>query len=111
MSDSALHGISGAPYSHPNVRKKVPNPYQRPSISVGGTQVKRQWAEVRVHDLAAGDVVPGVGLIADVREDITVPDHLDDKTPIVWKVTITNAFGKTFTYPGEHTVMAYTPEE
>ena len=101
-----LEGITGSPYKHPNTRRTTPSAFQRPSISVGNRGARRAWREIPARDVKIGDVLPDVGEIAAVHEELRVPDDVSGS--LVWTVTVTNVLGATFTFPGEHSVKAYT---
>ncbi len=62
----------------PKIRKKMPEPFSRPSISIGGgvQAKKRQWQHVLIADVQIGDVVAGHGLVTDVHDKIS-----DDAEP------------------------------
>lgn len=54
--------------------KKLPAPYQRPSITIGGgTQKKREWKFVTALDVREGDIVADLGLVHEVTYE-----HLKD---------------------------------
>lgn len=42
-------------------RAKIPKPFARQSIDLGGE--KRDWKDVEANELRVGDTVPGVGLL------------------------------------------------
>lgn len=42
-------------------KAKIPNAFARQSIGIGGE--KREWRDVKVTDLNAGDTVSGIGLL------------------------------------------------
>lgn len=106
-----LHGITGAPYATPRVQKKMPKPFARPSISVGGSgpkAVKRDWKQTPVHKVAVGDTVADVGEVDTIEEisessGVAVRDH-------VWTIVLTNVFGARFRFRGETSVMAFTAQ-
>lgn len=50
----------------PATRRVIPAPFQRPSVC-GGTHGKT-WQRVPARQVAEGDIVPDVGLVADVEE-------------------------------------------
>jgi hypothetical protein len=97
----SLEGVTGAPYRHPKIQKKMPAPYSRPSISIGAAEVKRGWKQTHVTDLAEGDVVAAFGRIASVREWI-------NRDPYEWNVVLTNVVGVTATYSGHDSVLAFS---
>lgn len=47
-------------------RRKIPAPFQRPSITVGGYAVKREWRWVTPDKISVGDIVPSVGKVVEV---------------------------------------------
>jgi hypothetical protein len=100
-STGALEGIAlSGPPAHPQVRVKGrPSPYARPSVSLtGAAAVKRRWATVPVTDLAAGDTVPGLGLLHLIVVNWNEP----------FTVAVTGADGAHARYPGDATVFAFT---
>jgi hypothetical protein len=103
----------------PNGRvvRKVPAPFQRPSINIGGTpQVRREWRNVPAHALKAGDTIPGVGTLYRVQETLTTPPAGSDRTPdtiadqITWTVTVEGGLRHTRIYQGSETVWAFSSE-
>lgn len=115
-----LHGVTGAPYKHPEVRKRMPDPFTRPSIAVGGgaKQIKRSWQDVSVTALQPGDTVAGFGSVDHTVEFTNVEqvweaggweqggeDILVDRQ--VWTVRVFNVMGEHTDYPGEQRVYAF----
>lgn len=101
----------------PNGRvvKKVPQPFQRPSISIGrSAQDKRDWRSIPAHALKPGDTIPGLGTLYSVEENLSTPeagsglaaDAVADQ--ISWTVTVEGGLHNRRTYPGDHTVWAFT---
>ncbi len=102
-----LEGVVGSPYKHPEVRKKLPAPFERARIDLdGGTHRKRSWKDTWVLDLKPGDMVPDVGQVAEV-ENIVTTDDLSD----VWRAKITNVLGRVIWYPGHQRVYAFTVDD
>lgn len=90
--------------SKPQVSKKMPAPFSRPSITIGGASgPKREWRTVRVVDLREGDIVPGIGRLYAVAERI----H-DDNDNYNWTVLVTGGLNLTRVYAGNDTVWAFT---
>lgn len=47
--------------------KKLPSPYKRPSISIGGgAQKRREWKYVTAMDIREGDIVADLGLVHEI---------------------------------------------
>ncbi len=98
-----LTGVTGAPYKHPKVQRKLPAPFQRPSINAGGAPVKRVWQQVKVLDLTEGDTVAGFGVIAEISEIRTF-----DRA---YYVVLTNVAGESWRYTVADVVFAFHPED
>ena len=110
-----LHGSTGSPLLRDNTRvqRKLPSPFKRPSITVGGgVEVKRQWRQVPVRSLNVGDVVADVGMIDNIDEILEIPGRVWDgeSTDISWRVKLTNVVGGVHEFGGESVVLAYTAE-
>lgn len=100
----SLEGVTGAPYKHPKIQKKIPAPYSRPSISVGeAKRAKRGWKQTPVTELVKDDIVADFGRVETVEEFVV-------RDPYAWNVKLTNAFGATKTFPGHDTVLAFSRE-
>lgn len=104
-----MHGITGAPYKTPSVRKKLPAPYQRPVIDLdGGTHRKRSWKDTSVLALKPGDVVSGYGKVADAFEEFSMSPSGDKA---LWRVTVTNVLGEKHLFGGHDRVYAFTVDD
>jgi hypothetical protein len=101
-----LEGIAGAPPAHPRVQKTLPAPFARPSITVGGPQVKRRWQQRPVQDVTEGDIIAGFGQVKLIQEHIEIPADAA-VCGIEWSITVTNLLGASKTYPGHETVMVF----
>lgn len=100
-----LHGITGAPYKHPQIRRKMPAPFVRPSISLDGHyRVKRVWQDTAVCDLVEGDTVAGFGTVEAKAEFIQV--SADE----VWRIRLYNVMGEWKDFPGYDRVFAFSKE-
>lgn len=55
-----------------SVRRKVPAPFTRPTLTVGAA--RRVWQHVPVSHLRSGDTLPDLGLISAVAEEFRAPD-------------------------------------
>lgn len=116
MNDE-IHGITGAPYSTPSVRKKLPAPHSRNRIDLdGGSRVKRSWQDTSVLDLSNGDMVSDFGLVVEDPEEIMqIPtvDQMSGEVPgrPVWLIRLTNLLGVTRDYPGHERVYAFVKEK
>jgi hypothetical protein len=96
------------------VRKKMPAPFQRPRISVGGgaAQAKREWRVIPVTDVREGDILPGIGYVETVMENVAMPDFdqvaagaaLDP----VWTVIVTGGEDNRRVYNGNDEVHVFT---
>jgi hypothetical protein len=115
-----LHGVTGKPYSHPNVRRKMPAPFTRPLIDLdGGSRVKREWKDLSVTKIEKGDTVAGFGLVAGKAEFIDVnnmeweTDEEDREDVLVdrpvWRIRLFNIMGDYQDFPGEQRVFVFAP--
>lgn len=116
--------MTGKPYKHPEVRKKMPGSFTRPSITVGGgtaKQVKRTWQDMSVTDIKKYDTVAGFGTVAAVVEFIEIDqvfenggwdegneDVLVDRP--VWRIRLHNIMGEYQDYPGEQRLFVFAAE-
>lgn len=105
-----LHGVTGKPYSTPQVRKKLPAPFNRNRIDLdGGRRVQRSWQDLSVLKVKPGDTVAGFGTVSEVVEFINIPEsHSPDASS--WRVRLYNVMGDWKDYPGEQRVFAFAPE-
>ena len=99
------------------VQRAIPAPFTRPSIDLtpGAASPRRDWRTVPVTRIAVGDVVPGVGLVTAITEEIHVPDHTAHPSrqeflaAVRWDIVLhNNAVGGQRTVPGHETVWAFT---
>lgn len=108
-----LHGVTGKPYKHPQVRRTVPT-FTRASISVGA--VRRSWKDTPVAELAVGDTVAQFGTLAEVSQFVRHDSVREDGGQDVlverpsWRVKVHNVMGETREYPGEQRVFAFTKD-
>ncbi len=85
----------------PKVRRTIPAPFQRPSITIGGTTgLKREWRHRLACDLVSGDTVPGVGIVDSVVEDVDFEGR-------VWTITVTGGEANTKVFKGTDTVWVF----
>lgn len=110
-----LHGVTGSPYKHPEVRKKLPAPFARPMIDLdGGTHRKRSWKDTPVIDIKAGDVVADIGRVASVQEFIALPgsdlNAVQEQQVEFWRVRITNVFAEYWDFGGHQRLYAFTED-
>lgn len=104
-----LHGVTGAPYKTPQVRKVMPAPHERKRIDMdGGSRVKRSWKDTPVTDIQAGDLVANVGLVTFVGEFLG--DHDDEALRLFWTFRLTNALDEHFRFPGHERLYAFTKD-
>src|ERR1044072_1433673 len=93
-----LHGVTGKPYKHPQVRRTVPT-FSRPSIDLdGGTRVQRAWEDVSVLKLKKNDAVVGFGTISEVQQFLDRPERESFSAPLDpaipnWRVRLYNVMG------------------
>lgn len=108
----ALEGITGSPYKHPEVRRKIPKAYARPSISVGGSgpvYVKRSWKDTPVTQVVEHDTVAEFGIVAEVSEVVQERGDMTGQL-IQWVVQLHNVMGEHRDYPGQTRVFAFTAD-
>ena len=104
-----LHGVTGKPYKHPEVRRKLPTPFTRGRIDLdGGTRAKRSWKDTPVAKVVAGDMVADFGLVEATSEFIRVPEGHPE--PAVWRVRLYNVAGDYKDFPGEQRVYAFSKD-
>lgn len=109
-----LHGVTGAPYNTPQVRKKLPAPFMRDRIDLdGGRRVKRSWKDVNVQQIKRGDVVADIGRIDAVNEFLQTPelDNITEQSEVVWRIRLINVMGEYFDFPGHQRLYAFTPDK
>jgi hypothetical protein len=122
-----LHGVTGSPYKHPEVRRKMPAPFTRSRVDLdGGRRAKREWQDVNISDIKAGDTVAGFGTVDAVSEFVNVETeyyeepgcgcchggediHLERERP-VWRIRLFNVMGEYRDFPGEQRVFAFARE-
>lgn len=108
-----IHGVTGKPYAHPEVRRKLPEPYARQRIDLdGGKRVKRRWQDVSVFAVAKGDIVANFGLVAeDPEEIVNIPGAREpDEFGPRWSVKLVNVDGVEQVFPGHERLYAFAPE-
>lgn len=108
-----IHGVTGAPYKTPSVRRKLPAPFSRTRIDLdGGAQLKRSWKDVPVVEIKAGDIVANFGRVQSVNEFIKTPslDALTDRE-VTWRVRLINVMNEYQDFPGHERLFAFTPDE
>lgn len=108
-----LHGVTGAPYKTPQVRRKLPAPFTRDRIDLDGARVKRSWKDVAVTEVKKNDVVADIGRIETVVESIELPGLGTDEPlrDMPWRVRLYNVVGQYWDFPGNQIVYAFTPDE
>lgn len=108
-----IHGVTGKPYAHPEVRRALPEPHQRQRIDLdGGRRVKRRWQDCNIFAVAKGDIVANFGLIAEKPEEIiNIPGEGEiGAFHAQWSVKLTNVDGVEKIFPGHERVYAFAPE-
>lgn len=107
-----IHGIQLPAKPPAQIRQGMPQPFQRPSIDLGGgSEIKREWRTLAVTEIAEGDIIPGIGVVTYVEEYIKLPEttlssRSDQRT--AWTVTIRGGEGNERVYQGHETVLAFT---
>jgi hypothetical protein len=113
--------VSSVPKT-PGVRKVMPAPFERPSISVGSpAAARRQWRVVAVTSLRAGDTIAHFGRVSAVHEQVSAPDAGSGLGTaavvehVVWTVTVIGTDvgqgAPERVFAGAGTVYAYTRAE
>ncbi len=93
------------PEKVPTIRRKIPAPFQRPSITIGGPAgPKRHWRHNLACNISPGDTVPGIGIVTDVVETVDPDTH-------AWTVVITGGDDNTKIYAGTDTVWVFCVAE
>lgn len=102
-----LHGVTGAPYKHPQIRRKTkPTPFSRDRIDLdGGRRAKRSWKETAIPDIVEGDVVADFGLVEHIVEFIRV-----ENTEAPWLIRFYNPHGGWNDFRGEQRVFAFSKD-
>lgn len=69
MSNPYQSGQAFTPSSTGRPSKKLPPPYSRPRIEIGGsgTVAKKDWQWLNAFDLKEGDIIAGEGVVLEVR--------------------------------------------
>lgn len=110
-------GVTRIPAPEPSntrVRRAQPAPFTRPSIQVGLSPAQRRvWRGVPAQDLGIGDVIPDVGQIQQILEDVRTPAPGTVSEPeqavaaVEWSFTIL-AGDNQVTYRYNQPVWAFT---
>lgn len=104
-----LHGVTGAPYKHPQVRRTVPTfARQRIDLDSGGRRVKRVWQDISVLAIAAGDVIAGFGRVENFVEYLP---QVDGQTSTQWRVRLYNVDGVWKDFGAEQRVFAFSVDQ
>lgn len=85
------------------VRRKIPAPFQRPSITISGgaDTPKRAWRHILACEVRPGDTLPGVGIVE------SVSDFVDADAGYAWTVTIIGGDGNVKLYEGNDLVFVF----
>lgn len=103
-----LHGVTGAPYKHPEVRKRMPAPHSRDRIDLdGGRQVKRSWKDTSVLKIVKGDVVAGFGRVESSVEFLPKFTNED----LGWRVRLYNVEGVWKDFAGHDRLFTFSKDE
>lgn len=101
-----MHGVAGAPMNVPRIRKKIPKPFARPSITIGaGAAIKREWRETPIKLVRRGDTVASCGEVDTIEYTETSWLAEDDAAHMI---VITNVLGGRFTFNASQSVLAFT---
>jgi hypothetical protein len=99
---SAIEGVrlDGLPDT-PKIRKKLPTPFTRASITVGTPpQQRRRWMHLPATYVTVGDTVADLGVVSDIVENC--------EDPTEWTVVITGGQANTRTFHGAEPVWVFT---
>lgn len=96
---------SGAPHS-PSISgrpsKKLPTPFSRPRIEIGGSgkSEKRDWHWISANELEVGDIVAGEGRVDEIRTQFQEGTEwrMYLRTPRYPHGTIVDGFKKYYTF-------------
>lgn len=87
----------------PRVQRRIPPPFARPSVNLGQEPgVRRDWRNVPVAAIRAGDLIPGIGLVTLVKTAFNVEAQMP------YTVTIEGGEDKVHTFAGNDMVYAFT---
>jgi hypothetical protein len=92
--------------SMPAPRRVIPAPFQRPTVN-GGTHGK-SWQNVRAGQVAAGDIIPEVGLVFSTHELLereTVAEV--DGVPTRVSIVVTSISGDRHKFAPEHQLRVF----
>jgi hypothetical protein len=81
--------------------KKIPDPFQRPSIDLGGgPKVKKDWQWINANELSEGDIIAGEGVVLEIKTQFQYGDEwrMYIRTPKHEHGTIVDAFKKYYTF-------------
>lgn len=105
-----LTGVTGAPYKHPEVRKRMPAPHSRDRIDLdGASREKRSWKDTSVLKIIEGDTVAGFGRVVSAVEFI--PRFADRDLESRWQVRLTNVDGVWRDYGGHERLFAFSRDQ
>lgn len=98
------------------VQRKVPKPFARPSISIGGVAPaeRREWTIVPAQNIRVGDIVPGIGRVFAVNEQLDAPRYKSGLTAeqivdkVAWTVTVSGGVNNVRVFQGGEEVWCYT---
>lgn len=96
------------------VQRKVPKPFSRPSVAIGGKpEERREWRNIPAHALGEGDVIPDLGLVTQVDEAAwnTKTVSRDEPISVHWTITVTAGENNTRVYNGEDQIWCFTKPE
>lgn len=93
--------------SAPRRVRKIPAPFQRPSISVsGGDYTPREWQHVRPSTLVPGDTVAQHGVV------LSVDSWLDELTHTVYIVLeVGHPESRTLQLPDASSILAFVKKD
>lgn len=104
------------PSKAPKIRQKMPQPFQRPSITIGGgaNRVAREWRLVKATEIREGDIVTGVGRVFSVEEKVEMPERLTFTDSVTytgdlsfWTVVVRGGADNVRLFQGNDEVFAF----
>jgi len=85
----------------------MPDPFRRPRIDLDGARhERREWRHILASDIRTGDIVPGIGRVHTVDEDLSVLSSPDIATTS-WTIAVTGGVNNRRVFNGQELVMVF----
>jgi hypothetical protein len=98
-------GVEHAPSATGRPSKKIPTPYSRPRIEIGGSakKEKKDWRWISANELNEGDIIAGEGLVEEIKTQFQqgVEWRMYLRTPRYPHGTIVDGFKKYYAFTVE----------